>query len=525
MSEFKSAPSRLARLFRASRDKWKKKALEKQRKLRALEVKVRDLSESREYWKNRAMAAERGLSEDDEDNLTQRKDELKLIKSDEKAEEETENCQAKNHHYPVDIVKKTMELFIKCGISFRGIEKTLELFNELAETKTPSFSCIRKWLGRMGLYELNREKEYRQDWIFIVDFTLELGKQKALVVLGVPQQHLVEEIIANGRGISHKDVEILGLEVMNSTAGENIKKKLDEISLRVGKPLQIVADHSSDLARGIKLYKQENEDLIYTHDVTHGMALLLKYELNSDQGYQSFAQKCNSCRQQLQQTELDFLSPPAQRSQCRYFNVERLTEWGLRLLKVLKDPLDIWSKMVNNSDPSMLSKRIIDKLGWLVDYQSELIRWHQMTVLTRRLETQLKKSGINQQSLNNFQDNKWEFGDSKLSKFYQHICDYVTTQSAHIQEGKTFLATSDVIESLFGKYKRFSASCPFKEMGQMLLTIGLSTMELTNNVVKSALEEVSFAQVETWLAKVFGQSILSKRKNLFLELGGDTETA
>ena len=525
MSEFKSAPSRLARLFRASRDKWKEKAIEKQRKLRALEVKVRDLSGSREYWKNRAIAAEKGLNQEDGENSSERKDELELINSEEEDEEGTENCQAKNHHYPVDTVKKTMELFMKCGISFRGIEKTLELFNDLAETKTPSFSCIRKWLGRMGLYELNREKEYRQDWIFIVDFTLELGKQKALVVLGVSQQHLTEEIIAEGRGISHKDVEILGLEVMNSTAGENIKKKLDEISLRVGKPLQIVADHSSDLARGIKLYKQENEDLTYTHDVTHAMALLLKYELNADERYQSFTQKCNYCRQQLQQTELDFLSPPAQRSQCRYFNVERLTEWGLRLLKVLKDPLNIWSKLVNNRDSSMLNKRIIDKFGWLVDYQPELIRWHQMTVLTRRLETQLKKSGINQQSLNKFQDNKWEFGDSKLSKFHQHICDYVTTQSAHIQEGKTFLATSDVIESIFGKYKRFSTRCPFKEMGQMLLTIGLSTMELTNNVVKNALEEVSFAEVQTWLAKVFGQSILSKRKTLFLELDGDTETA
>lgn len=61
--EFKSPTSRLVRLFRAGRDNWKEKALEKQKKLRALEIKVRDLSGSREYWKNRAIAAEKGLSE------------------------------------------------------------------------------------------------------------------------------------------------------------------------------------------------------------------------------------------------------------------------------------------------------------------------------------------------------------------------------------------------------------------------------------------------------------------------------
>ena len=62
--EFKSPTSRLARLFRAGRDNWKEKALEKQKKLRALEIKVRDVSASREYWKNRAIAAEKGVSQE-----------------------------------------------------------------------------------------------------------------------------------------------------------------------------------------------------------------------------------------------------------------------------------------------------------------------------------------------------------------------------------------------------------------------------------------------------------------------------
>jgi hypothetical protein len=62
--EFKSPTSRLARLFRAGRDNWKQRALEKQKKLRALEIKVRDLSASREYWKTRAIAAEKGVSQE-----------------------------------------------------------------------------------------------------------------------------------------------------------------------------------------------------------------------------------------------------------------------------------------------------------------------------------------------------------------------------------------------------------------------------------------------------------------------------
>ncbi len=43
------------------------------------------------------------------------------------------------------------------------------------EWPKPDFSSIRQWGLRLGLYELNREKEYRQDWIFILDMTVELG--------------------------------------------------------------------------------------------------------------------------------------------------------------------------------------------------------------------------------------------------------------------------------------------------------------------------------------------------------------
>ncbi|ACC78920.1 hypothetical protein [Nostoc punctiforme] len=61
MKELKSSSSRLVRLFKQSRENWKETALERQQKLRALEIKIRDLSLSRENWKKRAMKAEKEL--------------------------------------------------------------------------------------------------------------------------------------------------------------------------------------------------------------------------------------------------------------------------------------------------------------------------------------------------------------------------------------------------------------------------------------------------------------------------------
>jgi outer membrane PBP1 activator LpoA protein len=60
MESFKSPVSRLARLFKKSRDVWKTKALDKQQRLRAAQVRIRDLEKSRAYWKQRALATEGG---------------------------------------------------------------------------------------------------------------------------------------------------------------------------------------------------------------------------------------------------------------------------------------------------------------------------------------------------------------------------------------------------------------------------------------------------------------------------------
>ena len=296
----------------------------------------------------------------------------------------------KHHHYDAKFIQQSLKLLMGCSTSLRGIERVFELLNEDGSERTPSCTGIRKWLGRVGVYELTRKKEHRNDWIFIIDFTIELGKQKALVVLGVSQEHFLKKVVSEHRGLSHHDVEVLGLEIMNSTKGELIEQKLDALTKRVGVPLQIVADNGSDLARGIKLYQQKHPEVIYTHDVTHAMALLLKKQLDSDDRYQSFVEECNICRQKLQQTELSFLAPPAQRSQCRYFNVERLTEWASQLLSSSPETL---MTLISESHLLVTANRLIDKLGWLTSYESELTSVESNVIINSQCRNSSKTSG------------------------------------------------------------------------------------------------------------------------------------
>jgi len=445
-----------------------------------------------------------------------------MKKKEEKFSEPIGTLTAAGHHYNVEIIQKAVKQTIDSGNSLRGVEKNLKLDVSDEEISTPSFSSVRNWLGRIGLYELQITKEYRTGWVFIIDLTVELGKQKCLVVLGVSQQYLESTILPLSRGLKHHDVQLLALEIMDSTRGELIDQKLCELADMLGYPVQIISDHGSDLEKGIKLFTTRYPSIIYTYDVTHAMALLLKHELATSEKYQSFIQKCSQCRHQLQQTELSFISPPSQRSQCRYFNVEKLIDWAQKLLNC---PIETLFKLAPTSDPEILNQKLIMKFGWLKDYQEEISIWGQMVMMTRTLETQLKQNGINQQSMAKFELEKFFNLSNKTLVFRQNIIEYITIETNKIPEGRTIIATSDIIESIFGKYKHFSSRCPLKQIGQMILSISLCTMNLATSVVKQALENVRYIDLKDWASQVFGQSMLSKRKIVFSISDNDTEFA
>lgn len=232
IQEYKSSVERLAKLFKQSRERWKQRALELQKKLRAKEVRIRDLEKSRELWKRRAKTAEQIVREyrtTEKRQAMQPDDDLDagpLEALEATPDPETQNnghCQwskVRGHHYGVKIIHLAVAFVIQSLNSFRGAAQNFALLGQYFGQARPSYSSIRQWVLRVGLYELQRPRENRSDWLFVVDMTLELGARKCLVVLGISQcrwQHLVKE--ASGK-LSYQEMEVLGLEVMSQSKGE-----------------------------------------------------------------------------------------------------------------------------------------------------------------------------------------------------------------------------------------------------------------------------------------------------------------
>ncbi len=239
------------------------------------------MTNSRDKWKSRAKKAEQRIKQLEKQLEKQQQTSKSSSQSSPILTKTTEELlRARGHYYTVKTIQLSVQQVMEAGNSYRGVATTMELLNQNTSTNSPHFSSIRSWLGRIGLYALNRDKEKRPDWILIVDLTLELGKEKAMVVYGISEQDWQQQILPQKRGLRHTDGEILKIEVTTTATGEFIQEQLENLTNKIGVPRQILADHGSNLKKGIKLYQQDHPEVIYTYDVTHAMAMILKQQLN-----------------------------------------------------------------------------------------------------------------------------------------------------------------------------------------------------------------------------------------------------
>jgi len=563
MTKYKSPASRLVRVFKKSRDQWKERANQKQKRIRGLEIQVRDLSRSRERWKEKAKQAQQELAQLKREQAGKTEPDSQAIAD--PGEQTAYSGVPAGHHYPVFVIQIAIEQIIHSLQSYRGCQKSFEVFSRFFPLPQPSFSCIRHWLLRVGLYELQQEPPAHSDWIIILDLTLELGQHKCLVILGVSASRLVETSFV----LSHQDVVVLELAVLSSCTGEVIAQTLNRLTEQIGPPLQIVSDQGSEVRKGLALYRQQYPTVIWTYDVTHQMALLLEKELAQDERYQAFCRQCTLTRHQTKQTALYFLAPPAQRPKARYLNVDEQIRWAQQLLHYQAQgdfsaitphfSLDqiALSRLQSQLDPASLTdlaqlqdkiypdrpsfcrhlsqtlgaerwaeyapallraadlgRRLFDqKLGWLQAYQADISLYAHMMTFVHQVQAQLKHHGLSRTSPERFATQTLTGPLSpRLDRFRSHILTYLQTQAQPLTDEQTLLATSDVLESIFGKYKLFSTERAFKEIGPLVLLIPLFTVKLTAQRVKQALEKVRTIDVQEWAKQLFGSSMLSKRR-------------
>jgi hypothetical protein len=105
------------------------------------------------------------------------------------------------------------------------------------------------------------------------------------------------------------------------------------------------------------------------------------------------------------------------------------------------------------------------------------------------------------------------------------ILAQVDSEAAKIPPNQTWLATSDIIESVFGKYKGFTSRGPLKEIGRLVLAIPAFLTTLTPPLIREAMESVRTLDVGHWVKTHIGISMLAQRRQALIDPMKDAKVA
>jgi hypothetical protein len=227
------------------------------------------------------------------------------------------------HAYSAASICLTVRMSLNAALSFRGCSAVVELLREFLPQfrSVPAPNTGESWLLRLGLHELLRPKEQADDWVLIMDHTLQLGALKCLFIVGL-RWSVWEQL---DRPLTHEDLTALTLEPVEKSSGEIVYQQLEEAAKKVGVPAAILSDEGSDLTGAAHKFRHNHPTTHVLHDIAHKAALILKHELLADPRWALFAKHCGQTQPRVKQTELGHLAPPAQKVKARYMNLGPLT--------------------------------------------------------------------------------------------------------------------------------------------------------------------------------------------------------
>jgi hypothetical protein len=370
----------------------------------------------------------------------------------------------------------------------------LSLFKDsLQWSSTPVHATIRQWLLKIGLFKLARSGKLQGKWILIGDATIQMGSQKALLILGAP--------ISDNYCPNFDQVEPLTLKIVKSCVGEVIEEALLEASEKVENVVAVLTDEAQEMKKGTRLLIESGKPLIHLLDVTHLINNALKKELHEDENWHSFKEFCTSLTQVNKLNAIAHLSPPRQRTKARMLAAVDLIEWGKKLLAYADQEV---------------CQAILGNIGAIQKYRESLNEWSVLSKLSLTAIKCVQKVGYHQEISQDWL--KIISGEKEISlscdnAFIDKIRVLLEEQGRRIPIGKHYIGNSTIIESVFGKFKQLEGCHASSGLTNLVLCIPALIGALDEDLVIKALSATRVDDVNTWFRDTIGNSYLSRRRS------------
>lgn len=400
---------------------------------------------------------------------------------------------------------------VQLGVSLRAASRVLDFVARFFELpfSAPDWTTGRMWLLRFGLAQWNAPKDRAEDWVWLIDHSVQIGKTKVLVILGIRLVNLPTP----GHCLCAEDMVLIDLVPMETSSREDVARCLEAAAARNSVPRAIVDDHGVDLNGGVQIFQKDHPDTVEIYDVKHKAACLLKARLEKDPQWTAFCTRVGQTRCAIQQTELGALTPPAPKPKARFMNLGCQLNWASNvcaLLDGLPGTAPTWAT----------PQRLEEKLGWVRAFRDDLALWREWQSIMDRTVCLVGSEGLHAQTARALSG---ELGPLLQTDKGRHLAAelirFVREQVRKARPGERLPGSTEVLESCFGKFKEMEKDQARGGFTGLLLGFGSFFASATIEKVAEAMRAVPTRDVIDWCAKHIGQTLFSRRKEAFALAG------
>jgi hypothetical protein len=410
------------------------------------------------------------------------------------------------HGYSCGVITLFLRL-VQLGVSLRAASRVLDFVARAFGLgfAAPDWTTGRLWLLRFGLAQLITPQVQADDWVWLIDHSVQIGKQKVLAILGI---RLVDLPMPE-RCLRCEDMVLIDLMPMETYSRQDVADRLETAAARTGVPRVIVNDHGVELNGGVEIFQHKHPETVQTYDVQHKAACLLKSRLEKNPSWKSFCTHVGQARCAIQQTELGGLSPLGPKPKARFMNLDGQLSWAqkaLALLDAAPASLPSWAT----------PERLDEKLGWLREFRDDLAQWQEWQAI---VDTTVRLVGREGHHANTARILINELRPVALTgeglRLAAELVKFVKGEARKARPGERLPGSTEVLESCFGRFKNLEKDQAKGGFTSLLLGFGTLFAEVTIEKVLEAMKRATTSGIKAWCAQNLGKTLFSQRKEAF----------
>ena len=463
---------------------WKEKAKERRHKNESFKKRIRELTKSRDNWKEKYKIAK--LEKDS-------------LKKELAKKNTTTTHKIKRHSYTSEEISFCVNLKEVGGCSYRSCLKVLELLLLLGilEFRKPSASSIRNWCIKLGYHKVHQKcKSPTSDWVLIVDESVSVGSEKILLLIGVN----LSDYQFDGP-LKMQQVEVLAIRIKRSWKAEEISEVVEQVLQRDYRFKYACSDNGNNLRKTLKM-----NNIIHIEDCGHCFGKILEKRYKKEDVYQEFSSKKSLFKKQNLLSQYAVFLPPQQRTKGRFMNLWSTCKWAKKLVSIAKAMADETTK-----------KDTYEKIKWILDFEDFIDQLHKEQQLINRLNEILKTGGLSEKSIKTCEEAIQESGLKE--NFTKELQGYLERNFEKIQRQGRVICSSDIIESIFGKFKNHLSKNAMSGLTEGSLTIANYGKLTTPKSIQQPMEETRIVDILKWREENLPISMLRKKAAMFKNVG------